>query len=98
MLMVESNAGLSPMLDALAVLYGYKKDGELAEAMSENGYPVSQQSVSNYKHDRKPPLKFIVGFIRTLGLEGEQRRQLLRAYMDANPEYEDFLRLWAEPA
>lgn len=95
MLMVESTAGLSRMIDALAVLYGYETDATLAEAVSQAGYPVSQQSVSNYKHGRNPPLKFIVGFIRTLELEGNQRRELLRAFMDVNPEYEDFLRLWA---
>ena len=95
MLMVESSAGLQRMMKALCALYGFETDQDLAQAITETGYPVSQQSVSNYKHGRNPPLKFIVGYIQALELEGEQRRELLRAYMDLNPEYEDFLRLWA---
>jgi hypothetical protein len=94
-LMVESSAGLARMMDALCALYGYRTDADLAQAITEAGYPVSQQSVSNYKNGRNPPLRYIVGYIKALELEGEQRRELLRAYMDMNPEFEDFLRLWA---
>ena len=93
--MVESSHGLARMMDALCALHGYRTDQDLADAITEIGYPVSQQSVSNYKKGRNPPLRFVVGYIRALDLEGEQRREFLRAYMDANPEYEDFLRLWA---
>ena len=43
MLMVESSAGLQRMMRALCALYGFETDQDLAQAITETGYPVSQQ-------------------------------------------------------
>ncbi len=100
MLMVESGAGVARMIATFCVLYGVGTDEALAEAVTKAGeplgYSVSQQTVNNYKNGKKnPPVKFVVAFVRALGLSPEHSREFLRAYMRENPEQEDFLRLWA---
>lgn len=96
MMALESDVELSRLIAALPVLYGINSDAEIAEAIAEAGYEVSQQSVNNYKRGRKnPPVGFIVAFVKALELDIDQRRQVLRAYMNDNPEQEDFIRLWA---
>lgn len=94
-MMVESGAEMGRMIRALAILNGLDHDADLARAVSEAGFEISQQSVNNYKRGRKPPLGFVVAFVKAVDLGTEQRRELLRAYMEISPELEDFLRLWA---
>lgn len=87
MLMVGSDSGLGGMLDALSRLGGYRSDVALARAMTKAGYSISQQAISNYSRGEKiPPAGFIVCFIELLDMEGEQRRALLSAWLDLNPD------------
>jgi hypothetical protein len=97
MLMVGSGAGLGGMLDALSRLSGYRSDVALREAMVDAGYSVSQQAVSNYmRGDKTPPAGFMVCFISLLDIEGEQRRELLDAWLERNRDVEELYKLFEE--
>jgi hypothetical protein len=94
MLMVSSEPGLGGMLDALSRLHGYRSDVALAHAMTEAGYSVSQQAISNYRRGEKiPPAGFIVCFIEILDIEGEQRRSLLDAWLELNRDIGELYKL-----
>jgi hypothetical protein len=90
----SEDANLENMLAALAAYRGLRSDEMIARAVRKSGYKVSQQSVSNYRRGKKmPPAGFMVGFIKALGIDGEQRRELLSAWMQKNPDIEELYRL-----
>lgn len=94
MLMVGSEPGLGGMLDALSRLHGYRSDVLLSEAMTDAGYSVSQQAISNYRRGEKiPPAGFMVCFIEICNIEGEQRRELLNAWLGLNPDIGELYQL-----
>jgi hypothetical protein len=76
-------------------LIGEPSDLAIAKAVEAAVYKVSQQWVNNYKRGSKmPPPRFVVGLVRALNLDARQSRRLLRTYMRATPDLEDFVRMW----
>jgi hypothetical protein len=87
---------LGRKLAGLAAFEGLYTDKEIAQAITEAGCSISQQAINNYRHGRKVPSPgLIVAFVRALDLDARGTRTLLRAYLRARPEQEDFLLLWA---
>ena len=74
---------------------GIRTEGVVADMMSRQGYEISQQSVSNYLTSRTPPPSWIVGFVRALGLDAQQKRRLMSAYLDERPDLREFFDMWA---
>jgi hypothetical protein len=75
--------------------HGIRTERVVADLMNEAGYETSQQSVSNYLTRRTPPTGWFVGFVQALGLDAQQQRRLLRAYLDERPDLREFLDMWA---
>jgi hypothetical protein len=90
----DRQVSLGNLLAALAALHGVRKEAAIARVVTKGGYKVSQQAVSNYLRGEKiPPAGFMVGFIKGLGLEGEEKRVLISAWMQKNPDIEELYRL-----
>lgn len=97
LVLTGSETKLHDLLRGLAAVRGVSTGKALAQRMKEAGHETSQQSCSDFlRGDRVPSEKWLIGYIEALGLEGEQRKELILAWAHENPETYALYRLWAE--